>query len=152
MSDPIIQGRGNHRYKWIDQWALLPGDKQLGYTHYICEVNDGRIFIHNRSKDSAAIFSPDGEFLDSWGEDYIQGAHGMQLSAEDDGEFLYFAPDNLSKIFKTTLDGEIVFEFGIPRECKAYDGNDRFYPTNIAIASNGDFYVADGYGLSFIHQ
>jgi hypothetical protein len=29
---------------------------------------------------------------------------------------------------------------------------EEFNPTNIAIAPNGDFYVADGYGKSFIHQ
>ena len=33
-----------------------------------------------------------------------------------------------------------------------YTGPDDFRPTNIAVAPNGDFYIADGYGKSLIHQ
>lgn len=152
MSDPIIQGKNNHRYEWVDQWATLPGEKQFGYTHAIAEAADGRIFIHNQSKDSVAIFSPDGEFLHSWGEDFAQGAHGMELHKEAQGEFLYLAPTNQHFIAKTTLDGEVVFKLDYPSQCAAYENAEQYNPTNIAIASNGDFYVADGYGLSYIHQ
>src|SRR5205085_989592 len=45
------------------------------------------------------------------------------------------------------------WSMGYPKEAKVYDADPkRFVPTNIAIAPNGDFYVADGYGLSFVHQ
>ena len=152
MSDTHIQGTGDHRYEWIDQWAQMPQGKSFGDTHAVCEVADGRIFIHNASVDSIAIFSPEGQFLDSWGAEYAQGAHGMQLNVEDGQEFLYLAVTSQHFIVKTTLDGEVVFKLGYPEASGLYESEGQYVPTNIAIAPNGDFYVADGYGLSYIHH
>ena len=58
---------------------------------------------------------------------------------------------------KTTLDGEEVFTIGYPEQSEAYKpGSDgtrpKYSPTNLAIAPNGDIYVGDGYGSSFINQ
>ncbi len=39
-----------------------------------------------------------------------------------------------------------------PEQCPGYTNPDEFRPTNIASAPGGDFFVADGYGKSFIHQ
>ena len=152
MSDSLIQGAGAHRYEWIDQWAVMPAGKAFGDTHAVCEVADGRIFVHNGSVDSVAIFSPEGEFLDSWGEEYAQGAHGMQLNVEDGVEYLYLAVTSQNFIAKTTLDGEVIFKLGYPEASGLYESAEQYVPTNIAIAPNGDFYVADGYGLSYVHH
>jgi hypothetical protein len=59
---------------------------------------------------------------------------------------------------KTTLDGEEVFTLGYPKESEFYkldkDGKPatKYSPTNLAIAPNGDIYVGDGYGSSYINQ
>jgi hypothetical protein len=55
------------------------------------------------------------------------------------------------------LDGEEVFSLGYPEESSSYapDANGRrprYSPTNLAIGPNGDIYVGDGYGSSFINQ
>ena len=39
-----------------------------------------------------------------------------------------------------------------PKEPDLYKDLSQFRPTNVAFAPNGDFYVADGYGSSYIHQ
>jgi hypothetical protein len=49
-----------------------------------------------------------------------------------------------------------VWEIGYPEESPAYQPDPggkrpRYSPTNLAIASNGDIYVGDGYGSSFIN-
>src|SRR5437763_11019712 len=75
----LVIGKGEHTYEVIDQWAKLPAGKKFGNTHSICETADGRIFIHNASVDSVCEFDPDGKFIRSWGPEYKQGAHGMQL-------------------------------------------------------------------------
>jgi DNA-binding beta-propeller fold protein YncE len=57
-----------------------------------------------------------------------------------------------------TLKGEEVFRIGYPKESPYYkldaSGNPatKFSPTNVAIAPNGDIYVADGYGSYYINQ
>src|SRR5947207_2812243 len=61
---------------------------------------------------------------------------------------------------KTTLRGEIVFKIQGPPDIPEYkvpDGAPQpslplYNPTNIAIAANGDLYVADGYGSYYINR
>lgn len=59
---------------------------------------------------------------------------------------------------KTTIEGEEVFTLGYPKESEPYNrrGADgqlpKYSPTNVAVAPNGDFYVGDGYGSSYINQ
>lgn len=147
-----VLGHGEHTYEWVDNWAKMPEGRRFGYTHAVIEDAEGRIFVHNQSGHAVAIFDPEGAFMGSWGGEYASGAHGMQYSREDAGEFLYLAPTGQHKVVKTTLDGEVVFTLECPMESGAYENERQFVPTNVAIAPNGDFYVADGYGRSRIHQ
>ena len=60
-------------------------------------------------------------------------------------------------VVKTTTKGEIVWKIAGPPDIDAYkpgaDGTPKRYnPTNVAIAPNGDIYVGDGYGSSYINQ
>ncbi len=147
-----VMGAGEHLYEWVDNWAKLPEGKQFGYTHAVLEDKQGRILVHNQGPDSVAVFDPDGKFITSWGPEYAAGAHGMQLRVEDGVEYLYLAPTGLHKVMKTTIDGELVFTLEYPKESGAYEKVEQYVPTNIAFGPNGDFYVADGYGQSWIHQ
>src|SRR5260370_7819 len=67
------------------------------------------------------------------------------------------AGTKLAVVVKATLDGEEVFSLGYPEMSDPYkpgaDGKKiKYSPTNLAIAPNGDFYVGDGYGSSYINQ
>ena len=148
----IILGSGDHQYEWVEGWGQLPAGVQYGYTHGVCVDSQGRIFIHNQSKDAMIVFDPDGKFIKSWGPEFAGGAHGLQLSKEGNEEFLYLADIARRKVVKTTLDGEVVWTLEYPKESGVYPNPEKFVPTNVAIAPNGDFYVADGYGSSYIHQ
>ncbi len=56
-------------------------------------------------------------------------------------------------VVKTTLDGEHVWKIGYPEEAAPYHAEKiKYSPTNVAIAPNGDVYVGDGYGSSYINQ
>lgn len=151
-ADSRILGSGRHTYELVEGWGRLPSGVRLGYTHGVCEDAEGRIYVHNQSNDAMVVFDPDGRFVASWGEEYAQGAHGLQYSREPGGEFLYLAPTGQHFICKTTLDGELVWKREYPKEAGVYEKAEQYVPTNIAIAPNGDFYVADGYGLSYVHQ
>jgi len=145
-------GSGAHRYEWVEHWAKLPEGRGFGYTHAVQEDAQGRIFVHHTGAESIAIFDPDGNFIKSFGNEWETHAHGMQLRMEEGQEFLYLAPTLKHKIYKVTLDGEVVLEIGYPKDAGMYEDETKYVPTNIAVASNGDIYVADGYGKSYIHQ
>jgi hypothetical protein len=151
-ADASVLGAGAHTYEWVDGWAKLPQGKVFGNTHAIQEDSQGRIFVHNTGPEPIMVFDADGKYIKGFGKEWEKHAHGMQLRKEADGEFLYLAPTTLHKVYKVTLDGEIVLELTYPKDSGAYEDETKYVPTNIAVAANGDFYVADGYGKSFIHQ
>jgi DNA-binding beta-propeller fold protein YncE len=123
-----------------------------GYTHGVVEDSQGRIYVHNTSKDSVLVFDPDGNFLNSWGEEFAAGAHGMYLNKEHDGEYLYLSTTNQGMVVKTTLDGRVIYRIGTPDLPHIYNEATKFSPTETAVAPNGDVYIADGYGQPWVHQ
>ena len=153
-----VLGTGRHTYEVVADWPKRPDDKPWGDTHMVREVADGRIFICHNGPDSVHVYDPNGKFIIAWGNEQKGHAHGMDLRKEGNEEFLYFAPTGLHKVIKTNLKGEKVLELGYPKEAKnakgepCYPDPNRYVPTFIAFAPNGDFYVADGYGNSYVHR
>ncbi len=155
-----IYGKDAHTYEVVENWAKRPDSKPWGDTHMVQEVADGRIFVHHTGPESVHVFDADGTFIEAWGADMTGAAHGMDLRKEGNEEFLYFAPTGQHRVVKTNLKGEKVLELGVPTDAKnakgepCYPDPNRYVPTFIAFApgDNGDFYVADGYGNSYVHR
>lgn len=156
-------GSGEYVYEAFHDWGELPADIKYGNTHGVCEDSQGHIYIHHtvyatsELSDSMVVFDRKGKFVKSWGKEFKGGAHGLYISREGSSEFLYLCDIKRGLIVKTTLSGEEVFSLGYPLESDAYkpgaDGKRiKWSPTNLAMAPNGDFYVGDGYGSSYILQ
>ncbi|MCC7388180.1 MAG: hypothetical protein IT431_05370 [Phycisphaerales bacterium] len=154
---PIVLGAGDHQYECEHDWGGLPAHIRYGNTHGVCEDSRGRIYIKHTvhatsdSDDAIVVFDADGKFITSWGAEFKGGAHGLHLNKEGAEEFLYLCDPNRHLVVKTTLDGKDVWRLGVPEASGLYASQDEYRPTNIAVAPNGDFYVADGYGKSWIH-
>lgn len=154
---PVI-GAGAHQYEVIHDWGMLPAGHAYGNTHGVAVDRQGHVHIkHTVGKDATindavVVYDADGKFIRSWGADYKGGAHGLQLSREGSEEFFYLCDTKRNLFAKTTLDGTELWHQSAPELCTDYTKPEEFKPTNIAIAPNGDFYVADGYGKSLIHQ
>ena len=171
---PPIIGSGEHSYEAIHDWGQLPRSLRFGNTHGVCEDRHGHIYVthtvhpSSASSDTIAVFDNKGRFVRSWGSEFKGGAHGLHLQREGRDEFLYFVDTgkgrrsgidpNHTWMIKMSLRGEEVMRIGYPKESPQYkldkDGKPatKFSPTNVAIAPNGDIYVADGYGSYFINQ
>ena len=159
---PIL-GDGEHRYEAIHDWGELPRTIKYGNTHGVCEDSQGNIYVHHTvhansdSLDTMVVFDRKGKFVRSWGRQFKGGAHGLSIRKEGGEEFLYLCDYEHGIVTKRTLKGEEVFTLGYPAESAAYKPKDSgltvaYRPTNVAIAPNGDIYVGDGYGSSFINQ
>jgi sugar lactone lactonase YvrE len=144
-------GSGSHTYEWIE-FGKLPAGKKLGYTHGVVTDAKDNVYVHNQSEDAVCVFDPQGNFIKSWGKQFKDGAHGMFLSTEGGKEYLYFADYAAQKITKTTLDGAEIFTIGQPPRADIYDDPQKFKPTDVCVAPNGDFYVFDGYGQPWVHR
>src|SRR5687768_4460411 len=170
---PVI-GSGAHRYEAIHDWGQLPANIKWGNTHGVVEDSQGHIYVHHtvhassETADSIVVFDRKGKFVRSWGREFRGIAHGMEFRKEGRDEFLYLtlnaanprmtpAPPLHAAVVKATTRGEIVWKIAGPPDVDAYkpaaDGTaKRYNPTNVAIAPNGDVYVGDGYGSSYINQ
>lgn len=145
---------GLEPYAFDDTWAKVPGHIKLGITHGLAIDVQGLVHVlhtvHETSKcrDAVAVFTPDGEFVRSWGRRFEGSGHGLHLTVEDGIEYAYVT-DLKRGLFKTDLQGEVVWHVAKPafyadRPHLAYQ------PTNVAVAPNGDVFLADGYGSYLI--
>lgn len=154
----IILGSGSHRYECVHDWLVLPGNVKWGDTQGVCQDSKGRIYISHTvgadsvSKDAIAVFDKRGKFIKTFGARFAGGGHGIEVRKEGAKEYLYHCDTAHHQVVKTDLDGMMVWEKGLPTESGVYQNGASFTPTNVALAPNGDFYVADGYGSNWIHQ
>ncbi len=158
---PIV-GAGEHTYECIHDWGELPAHIKYGNTHNVCEDAQGHIYVHHtvnaksQSPDSVVVFDSNGKFVRSWGGMFKGGAHGMHYNKEGKDEFLYLCDEKHGLVTKRTLKGEEVWTMGYPQDSEPYrrvpgkSNGIPYRPTNIAMGTNGDFWVADGYGSSYI--
>ncbi len=158
--EPIVVGDGAHRYEVLHDWGVLPNSIAYGNCHGVCEDSQGRIYIKHtvhsssQSKDAMVVFDADGKFMKSWGAEYglAGGAHGLHINKEGSQEYLYLCDQAKGIVYKTDLDGKLVYKLGCPMESGLYENPGEYHATNVATAPSGDLYVADGYGKSWIHR
>jgi len=170
----LVIGEGVWKYEWIGDWGELPSNIKWGNTHNVVEDAQGNIYVHHtvyadsETPDSMVVFDAKGKFMRSWGKEFRGVAHGMWLRKEGSEEFLYLTvnaanarmqpqPDLPATVLKTTLKGEIVWKVHGPPDVEAYHTGSNgvtppYNPTNLAIAPNGDVYVADGYGSYYVNH
>ncbi len=168
-------GSEEHPYDWIDDWAKIPesDSSRMGWAHAgIVVTESGNVMTCHPGDPVVMTFDGDGNLLSSWQGDFAD-AHGITLVNEGGVEFLWIA-DNGSKrshshgyeyppgespvpgkAFKTTLDGDTVMSLEMP-PLPVYEDT-RYSPTTVAVneerfGGNGDVWVGDGYGASYVHR
>ncbi|MEQ8767560.1 MAG: hypothetical protein RL885_26885 [Planctomycetota bacterium] len=148
-----VLGKGDHRYRWVQGWGELPEGMSMGNTHgAIVSDRSGSIYVNTDADHAVLVYSPDGALQRSFGKEYRGGLHGMTLVEEDGDQYLYVAHTGRHVVAKLTLEGETLWTLGYPHETDIYASEGEYRPTSIAVADNGDLYVADGYGKSWIHH
>jgi len=165
--NPVI-GEGGHKYQCFHNWGELPADYEWQTTHNVAIDSAGMVYItHQGSKstkaqrDTVMVFDPKGKFVRSFGKEWINGGHGIEIRKEGSEEFIYLSNTwENPKLVKTNLKGEEVWRKGRP-EVKEYepraDAKDakktatpNYNPTNISWLPGGGFTVGDGYGSNYM--
>ncbi len=151
----VISGSGSFRYQYLPDKLVLPPEVQMRNGHGLCHDAKGNIyFTYEPEKVEAATrcllrFAPDGTRPELLGPDHALAfgvPHGLNIHADADGtEHLYHA-NNAATIFKTTLEGQVVWTQKWPPAM----GN--YHPTDTIVTPDGKhLLVADGYGSSMLH-
>lgn len=157
ITHAITLGQADHRYESVPNWCSLEGP--LGSTHGGLVVDrDGFIYTNTDTERSIMVFSPEGKLVRTFAKDFV-GIHHMLIvdehaeGADKPAQFLYAVHLAGDALLKFTLEGELLWSLGTPIESGKYDDNHSAYnPTSVAVAPNGEIYIADGYGRNWIHQ
>jgi peptidylamidoglycolate lyase len=152
--DPkAVLGHGSHRYRVVPGWGVQNAAvTPVKDCHEMVQDKKGRLLLlTNETKNNVIIYNKDGKVLGTWGHDF-PGAHGLTLWNAGGEEFLFITDHDRHEVYKTTLDGRILMTLKHPTEAGIYASADEFKPTETAIGPNGDIYVADGYGKSYVVQ
>ena len=146
-------------YRLVDGWAQLPsGVEAWGQTIGVELDHGDNLWVFHRCfstscdegrENVAPIlkYDPSGKLVGSWGEGLFIWPHGFFL--DDDGNIWTTdargAAGKGHQVLKFTQDGRLLMTLGTAGVAGAgrntFDG-----PADVAVAPNGDVFVADGHG------
>jgi DNA-binding beta-propeller fold protein YncE len=138
-------------------WGELPAGRKWGSTASVTTAPDMTIWVIDRCGNSGAggttcagasasinpIFqlAPSGELLKTFGAGMFVSPHKLTV---DDAGNLWVADNGSHQVFKLDQNGRVVMTLG--KKGVAGAGLDEFdAPTEVAVAPNGDIFVADGH-------
>ena len=168
-------GEGPNTYEWVDRWAKIPQTEaaRSGWAHHgVVVTKSGDIVTFHPGDSTVLILNRDGAVTKTW-DLPVADAHGITLVEEDGNEYLWIADNGRKRqaqlaygyppgsgpysgqVLKTTLDGQIKTTLPKPDLDIYREGN--YSPTFVAVneerfGGNGDIWVTDGYGESYIHR
>ncbi|QDT76949.1 hypothetical protein Mal35_03730 [Gimesia maris] len=146
---PVL-GQGAFRYRPVAGWGVLDDKTPVKNCSAMVVDAQGRIYLlTDHLANNVIVYDKDGKLLKKWGTQF-PGAHGLQIVKENDREVLFITDLNLHRVFKTTLDGEILMEVTYPKSTGKYASEKEFRPAWTLHLPDGDFFVLDGYGKDYI--
>lgn len=128
----------------VPDWAHLPPGWNLGETSGVAVDKNDNVWVFNRGKHPVIEFDRNGKFLQAWDDVPVKSSHGIRVGPDGRIWAIDVAGHTL---FTFTPQGRIVQVIGgvggVPGNMESKDAFNR--PTGIAFATNGDYYVSDGY-------
>jgi streptogramin lyase len=132
-------------FKVDAEWAQLPNPGVWdGSTSWITADGKGNIVVLVRVAPYFRVFSRDGKFVKSFGEDgMFDTAHSVTVGP-DGALWVTDSTDHVVK--KVSPAGEVLLTLGKKGEAGDNTSQDKFnQPNHVGFAANGDVYISDGY-------
>lgn len=146
-SDGLTVCLGERRYRAERQWGRLPPGMSLGQVSQLALDSAGRVFVFQRAEPPVLVFEPSGEFRGGIAEGRIADAHGICIAADDR---VLLVDRDAHQILILSTAGELCGTLGErhqPRPDAPFN-----HPADVAVAPDGEIYVADGYGNAMVHR
>lgn len=154
-------GRDAFRYGVIANWATLPPGYSWPEVTAVAIDSQDQVLVFNRSEHPVIVFDRDGNFRRSWGEGLFTRPHGITIGPDD---CVYCTDDLGHCVRKFSPEGKLLLTLGAPGQPAdtgatsidfrtiRFSGKPFHFPTNVAIAPNGELFIADGYGNARVHR
>ena len=145
-------------YRPVQDWAKLPDGRSWGATAGVAVAPNGNIWAVDRCGmqhgcgdshlDPIIEFDPSGKPLRKFGAGLIVGPHGLFIDRDSN---IWVTDESASEdhkrgaqVTKFSPDGKVLMRLG--KAGVTGEGTDVFgSPTDVAVAPNGDIFVADGH-------
>jgi hypothetical protein len=127
-----------------------PGQETLGNGHgeIACD-SAGNFYVSVQEQNAGVqVYGPDGKFIHAL--PLPASLHGFVIRKDEGGEYIYATVLAEQKVIKTKLDGTVVMEIPTAAFPEGKAGPKGLKLTNCDVAPNGDIFVVDGYGQSWI--
>jgi 6-bladed beta-propeller len=148
---PVRMGCGLMTFDTVPGWGLAPDGKSVIGPCHGSVVVDKEGNIYTSAHAAVFVFSPEGKVVRSFKGDKYADIHDMKIREETDGEFIYGARNaNAEGIKFNAQTGDIVLKLPFPAESGLK--LNKFNPTAITVAPNGDIFLSDGYASNHIFK
>ena len=140
------QSGAPNQYREDASWAKLPAGAKWAGVISVDPAANGDMWVFHRSDPPVMRFDASGKVVTSFGTGMIVQAHGMTI--DRDGN-VWVTDAQLkdgkgNQVLKFSPDGKLLMTLG--KAGVAGSGTDVFSgPCDVAIAANGDIFVADGH-------
>jgi sugar lactone lactonase YvrE len=152
---------GSHKleYEVVQGWERLP--EGWAFTEVVGVAVDSRerVFVFCRGPHPLIVFDKEGRFVDAWGAGRFVRPHGIFISPDDR---VFLVDDEGHSVYEYSTQGELRRRLGdgqpsdtgyVPGRSPVARGAGPFNTvTNVALAPDGELYVADGYGNARVHR
>jgi len=146
-------------YHVVHGWPVLAEGFMLGHVSGVGVDSHNHVFVFHRAEHAilrtsftspvksptVLVFDGDtGRQIASWGENLFWMPHALRVDAHDN---IWITDAKMDQVMKFTNDGKLLMTLW-EKGMGGHDSQHFFGPADVAVAADGSFYVADGYGNS----
>jgi DNA-binding beta-propeller fold protein YncE len=131
-------------YRPVPDFLRVPAEWKLEQVSAVALDAQGAVFVFNRGPHPVAVFDKEGKFQRSFGEGQGKSPHGLRFDNEGN---IWTTDWKDHAVRKFSPEGKLLLTLGEPGK-PGNDGAHFNQPTDIVFATNGDFFISDGYGNS----
>ena len=122
-------------------WPHLPAGWNLQETPGVAVDANDHVYIFHRGEHPIIELTPEGRVVRSWGEGMFIRPHAIRIDPQG---AIWVVDNDTHQVLKMDRSGRVRMVMG--RKGQSGEAPDLFNrPTDVAFASDGSFYVSDGY-------
>lgn len=138
---------GDRRYEVVRPWGELPAGMTLSGVSHVAVDSADRLYIYQRSDPPLVILDRSGRYVGGLGQGLLADGHGIFI---DDRDRVSVLDRDRHQLHILGSSGSVDLTIGDPERPRLQAPFN--HPADVAIARNGEIFVADGYGNSSVHR